>query len=168
VIPWVIRRLLPMRPSASHLLAGLALLLGLLAVWPWVSPISAALPAPGASETATPPVSVAALPPQAALTAIGERPLFSPTRRPSAIARTRPAAGAATRYRLLGLITVGAVRRALVADGSRRVEIGEGGTLDSWSVARIGQDQVVLSSAEGEIVLTLRPASVDPPPAGAR
>ena len=68
----------------------------------------------------------------------------------------REIAGAeAARYRLLGLLTVGATRRALIADGNRRFEIAEGASLGSSTVARIEQDRVVLSSPSGQVEMRL-------------
>jgi hypothetical protein len=47
----------------------------------------------------------------------------------------------------------------LIADGERRFEIAEGATLEGWTVARIEQDRVLLSSSSGRAVLTLRRAA---------
>ncbi len=161
-------RLLAVRPMQTHVLGVAGLVLVAVAAWPWLSPISMP-PRSGAASGAPPALAgVPALPPLAAFSAIGERPLFSPSRRPSATAKALVAAGGAARYRLLGLISVGTTRRALIADGTRRFEIGEGSALDGWTIARIEQDRVVLSSAEGETVLALERARAEPPPTAPR
>ncbi len=150
--------------GANHLLAAVALCLTLIALWPWVAP----LPTTTAATRPTPPSPdppVGALPRAGSFTAIAERPLFSPSRRPAA---TAPAAsdGGLARYRLIGLVTAGGARHALITDGSRRVEIGEGSLLDTWTVLRIEADRIVLTSPQGEA--TLRLARPDPEPAKGR
>jgi hypothetical protein len=106
---------------------------------------------------AAPVLNIPALPAPAAFAAIGERPLFSASRRP-ATAVSNTVSSTAARYRLLGLITVGGARHGLVADGARRVEVGEGTALGGWTVTRIEPDRVVLSSPQGEAMLTLERA----------
>lgn len=146
----------------NHLLAAAALSCAVIALWPWIAPI----PTPTAPVRQAPPSAdpaIPALPPQSAFSAIAERPLFSPSRRPAANA-LGVSDSAATRYRLLGLITAGGSRHALIADGSRRLEIGEGSALDNWTVLHIEPDRVVLSSPQGEASLRMeRPAAESPP-----
>jgi hypothetical protein len=138
-----------------------------LAIWPWVAPLAA----PGlVAEAGTPPPApaIADLPPLATFRAVFERPLFSPSRRPPAQAPV-PGTGGAARYRLLGVLTAGPTRRALLAEGKRRFEIAEGAALDGWTVARIEQDRVVLSSPGGETELRLHragPNRTEPPAPG--
>ena len=55
-------------------------------------------------------------------------------------------------YRLLGLVTAGPTRRAWLAEGTRNFEIGEGDMLEGWTVQRIEQNRLVLSSPAGEAV----------------
>jgi hypothetical protein len=161
------RRFLPPQLRLNHVLAGAAVLLAVLALWPWVAPIAA--PGLSADRSEAPPSApaIADLPPLAAFVAVFERPLFSPSRRPPAEEKA-PVLGSsvAARYRLLGLLTAGDARRALIAEGSRRFEIAEGGALDGWTVVRIEQDRLVLSSPSGEAVLRLHragPAGAGPP-----
>jgi hypothetical protein len=100
------------------------------------------------------------LPPLARFASISERPLFSPSRKPAPGEKAAPAGpGIEQRYRLLGLMNTGDSRRALLAEGKRRFAIAEGGSLEGWRVARIEHDRVVLSSAAGEVVLSLQPAA---------
>jgi len=150
--------------SAPQLTAGAALLLVAAAIWPWVAPAGA--PRNTAStEGAAPPPPLRMLPPLTALSAIAERPLFSPTRRPNAPAAAPVETSQPGRYRLLGVIGVGNSRRALVVDGSRRIEISEGGALDTWTVKRIEIDRVVLATPHGETVLSVQRAGPEAAPA---
>jgi general secretion pathway protein N len=158
---------LPARPRLNHVLAGAAVLLSAAAVYPWLAAQSIPAIATGAAEIPRTAAAITPLPPLASFPAVFERPLFSPSRRPPAIEKP-PALGSGLggRYQLLGLVSAGGTRRALIADGNRRVEIAEGAALDGWTVARIEQDRVVLSSPEGQTVLKLRRAGgvrVDPP-----
>ncbi|MBV9863378.1 MAG: hypothetical protein JO267_14665 [Alphaproteobacteria bacterium] len=145
-----------LRPDHGWMAAIAALVL--LAIWPWFAGDGAALP-----QLPPPPPSgggaLPSLPPLASFAAIAERPLFSPSRRPSMTDRGSAAAALAGRYRLLGLVTTRDGRRALMADGSRTVELGEGDAVEGWSIKRIEQDRLVLSSPAGEAVLTLRQAA---------
>jgi len=149
----------------DHALAAAVLLFAGVAAWPWlVSP--AVHDRPPAAGTAAPAAALAPLPPLAEFGAIVERPLFLPSRRPeAAIGVAGPAApGAESRYRLLGLVSAGPARKALVADGARRFEVKEGDRLDDWTVRRVEQDRLVLSSPAGEAVLKLAPAAAVKPP----
>lgn len=154
----------------NHLLAAAAAVLVAVTVWPWLhSPAAATSPAATDAGLAAP--ALAALPPVARFSAISERPLFSASRRPAPGEKAAPAGpGIEQRYRLLGLVSTGDTRRALLAEGKRRFAIGEGAALEGWTVARIEHDRVVLSSPAGQAVLILQPASaenwVDPPPIG--
>jgi len=144
------------RPLTLALAALCALLAGA-ALWPWL-PASEAAPRP--PETARPAASAnpfAALPPLADFSATVERPLFSPTRRPAANA---PAftGGIGERWRLQGLLVAGKSRRAQLAEiaGGRILELGEGDKLEGWTVKKIEQDRLLLSSPAGEATLTVR------------
>jgi hypothetical protein len=154
------------RPRLNHVLAGAGILLSMLAIWPWVAPLAAPGRATAAADTPPPPPAIADLPPLATFRAVFERPLFSPSRRPPTDGTTPVlGTGIAERYRLLGLLTAGQARRALLAEGTRRFEVAEGAALDSWTVTRIEQDRVVLSSPSGETELRLHRAGrngVDP------
>ena len=142
-------------------LAGAAVLLAGLAIWPWVAPVEAS--GRLAETTDTPVPAIADLPPLATFRAVFERPLFSPSRRPPPDGKAPgPGIGVAERYRLLGLVTAGEARRALLAEGTRRFEIAEGAALDGWIVARIEQDRVVLSSPRGKTELRLQRARGNP------
>jgi hypothetical protein len=151
-LPWAAR------PRVNDVLVAAAIMLAGVALYPWLAP--AAMPdAPGVSADMPSSASaIAPLPPASNFSAVLDRPLFSPSRRPPA--RQDPiGSGLAGRYQLLGLISAGDARHALIADGDRRFEIAEGAALDGWTVARIEQDRVVLSSSVGRTVLTLRRAA---------
>ena len=154
------------RPRLNHVLAGAGILLSMLAIWPWVAPLAAPGRAAAVADTPPPVPAIADLPPLATFRAVFERPLFSPSRRPPADGKAPVLGiGIAERYRLLGLLTAGQARRALLAEGTRRFEVAEGAALDGWTVARIEQDRVVLSSPGGETELRLHRAGrngVDP------
>jgi len=150
-------------PAQALAAVAMLLLIGV-AIWPWFAPTPAASHA-AVPDNATQPRPVAALAPAASFAAIGDRPLFSPTRRPAPPAAKAVPQGPATRYRLIGLVTDGDSRRALVADGARRIAVDDGGKLDSGTVVRIEDDRIVLSSTEGETVLTLQSASAAVEPA---
>jgi hypothetical protein len=150
------QRLLP-EFRLDYAFAALAALLSALAAWPWL-PQSTVLRAPTASPEVAAPSHALDLPPLADFAAVVDRPLFTPSRRPSASDKRALGAGLGGRYRLLGLVTAGERRRALLADGSRVVEMKEGDTVEGWRIKRIEQDRLVLSSGAGEAVLTLRQA----------
>jgi hypothetical protein len=143
----------------NHALGATAVVLAALAVWPWVVP-----PVPATRPLAAPPAGGAAptllpLPPLATYAAIVERPLFAPSRRPPSGVGATQGAAIESRYRLLGIVAAGPRKKAFVADGARRVEIGEGDALDGWTVKEIGPDRVKLASPSGETALTLKPAA---------
>jgi hypothetical protein len=159
--------LAPPRLRLNHLFAAAGAVLVVLGLWPWLQSPSAATSSAAPDAGAAAP-ALAALPPVARFSAISERPLFSPSRRPTPGEKAAAAGpGIEQRYRLLGLVSTGDTRRALLTDGKRRFAIGEGAALEGWTVARIEHDRVVLSSPLGEAVLTLQPAAgenwVDPP-----
>jgi hypothetical protein len=144
-----------MRPLTLALALLCALLAGA-ALWPWF-PASEA--APRLAETAAPAgePKLAGLPPFADFSAAADRPLFSPSRRPTPNAVSF-SGGIADRYRLQGLLVAGKSRRAQLVEiaGGRIVELGEGDKLEGWTVKKIEQDRLVLSSATGEATLTVR------------
>lgn len=146
----------------DHALAAMTALLAALTVWPWL-PQSAAYDAQAVPAKPPPAAAALGLPPLASFAAVVDRPLFTPSRRASAA--DKGMAGGATfagRYRLLGLLTAGDQRRALLAEGPRIIELKEGDTIEGWSISRIEQDRLVLSSGAGEAVLTLRQAAAGP------
>jgi type II secretory pathway component PulC len=100
---------------------------------------------------------LAALAPFVDYAATIERPLFSPSRRPEAAAAAPNASGIASRYRLQGLVIAGTTRHALVTEiaGGHTQELGEGDALEGWTVTRIEQDRVTLTSPAGEATLAL-------------
>ena len=152
------RMAIPLPGSAAALVAATLLLAGA-AVWPWLPSGPASAEAVAPASRASEGAAVPDLPPLANLASIAQRPLFSPSRRPATIEKPAAApAGFSGRYRLVGLIAAGGHRRALLAEGTHTVEIGEGEALDGWAVKRIEQDRLVLSSAAGETVLTLHAA----------
>jgi hypothetical protein len=144
----------------NHAFGAAAIFLAALAIWPWLAPPVPSAPPAAAPKTNAPAPFPAALPPQAAFAAIIERPLFTPSRRPAPGAAAPSSDG---RYRLLGIVGVGAQRRAFVADGARRIEISQGETFDSWTVREIAQDHVLLTSQSGEMTLKIKPAAAEPP-----
>ena len=147
----------------NHVFGALAVALVVLALWPWLqSPAPAESRA--ASDTAAPVPGLPALPPLIRFSGIAERPLFSPSRRAAPGEKASPAGpGIEQRYHLLGLVSTGDARRALLAEGKRRLVISEGGALEGWTVKRIEHDRVLLSSPAGEAVLLLQRASVEQP-----
>jgi general secretion pathway protein N len=151
-------------PRLDHALAMLGALLVALAAWPWL-PQGPAAQAPAAAAQNPLPGAALDLPPLASFAAIADRPLFTPSRRPNAAVKGLASAAFVARYRLLGLVTTGERRIALLADGSRIVEMKEGDALEGWSIKRIEPDRLVLSSAVGEAVLTLRQAAAAAPAA---
>jgi len=120
--------------------------------------------APQHGANAPPPL--APLGPFVAYAATIERPLFSPTRRPASLAAAPGAAAIEGRYRLQGLVIAGTARHALVTEiaGGRTRELGEGDALEGWTVTRIEQDRVMLTSPAGEAMLAL-PSAASPDPA---
>ena len=152
---------LPALRLAHGFAAGAALLAGL-ALWPWLVAPPVALAPLAARPPAAPAAAPPALRPLADYAAIVERPLFSPSRRPTpGVAAAAPATG--HRFRLIGIVGTGAMRKAFVADGGRRAEIVAGDTLDGgWTVKEIAPDRVLLSSPAGEAVLRLtQPAAAE-------
>ena len=146
----------------DQLLAAAALALGALAVWPWIAPALPPASSTGAAESIARTPAIAAMPPLATYAAVFERPLFSPSRRPPAEGKAPAVDADAGRYRLLGLLAAGKTRRALIADGNRRIEVGEGATLGASTVARIEHDRVVLSSPSGQSEMRLRRTDAEP------
>jgi hypothetical protein len=134
-------------------LAAANLVVAALAIWPWLPRRApAARPPDQRSESEAP--KLAKLAPFADFAATEERPLFSPSRRPTAA--EKPATVAIeSRYRLQGIVTVGAARHALIAPvaGGAGLELGEGDALEGWSVRTIAADHVVLTSPAGEATL---------------
>jgi hypothetical protein len=148
----------------EHALGAVAIVCAALALWPWLSPPVPTTRPPIAQPASTPAPAPTALPPLASYSAIVERPLFAPSRRPppGAIATLGPSIE--SRLRLLGIVTTGPKKKAYVAEGTSRVELAEGDTLDGWTVKQIGQDRVLLTSPTGEASLKLKPAAPEPPP----
>jgi len=148
------------------LLVSAAAFFAALAIWPWLPSATALRPGAGAAGPAAGTGTIAALPPLANFAATIERPLFSPSRRPAAADRPAPAGTSIEiRYRLQGLVTAGHERRALLkeAAGQHRLEVGEGDMVEGWTVKRIEQDRLVLSSPSGEATLTLGQAGAGAP-----
>jgi len=150
-------QLLMMR-RGDQILAGAAVLLLAVAVWPWIMPSSVPRAPDQALQSPGEVPALAPMPPFAAFAASIERPLFTPSRRPPPDTSAAPSSqGPAARYRLVGLMAVGNSRRALLVEGDRRFEIAEGAVLDGWAVTRIEQDRVVLSSRLGSEVMLMLP-----------
>lgn len=153
----------------DHVLGCAAAVLIVLLVWPWLQSPSAVRAEAPRELSGTPP-ELSPMPPLARFSVIGERPLFSSSRRPVPGEKAAPAGpGIEQRYRLLGVLTTGESRRALLAEGKRRFAILEGAMLEGWRIARIEHDRIVLSSSAGEAVLQLQPTTgsegwVDPSP----
>jgi general secretion pathway protein N len=146
-------------PRLNQALGATALVFAGIATWPWLVPPIPAVRAVASSPAQATAPALPALPPLASYAAIVERPLFSPSRRPAPGARTAPGPSIESRYRLVGIIAAGPKKKALVAEGARRVEIAEGDTLDGWTVTAIGKDRVTLTSPTGEAALKLAPAA---------
>lgn len=92
---------------------------------------------------------------------ISERPVFSPSRRPAAspsrISRPVPASDRSADLELVGLVSEGARRLALVRPrGSQEtVQLAEGETYRDWTVAEIGADFVRVQAGGTEFELRL-------------
>ena len=153
---------LPARLQRNPILAGTAVLLAALAIYPWLAPLPAPPISAAASDRPAPAPAAAPLPPLATFSAVFERPLFAPSRRPAESDKPAIPEAGLGRYQLLGVVDQGGARRALVADGGRAVEIAEGVALDGWTVTRIEQDRVLLSSPSGQTILRLRRPSATP------
>ena len=152
---------------ANRMLAGAALGLAVIALWPWIVAPTPSLHPRAAPPPAAPAAAPAPLPPLASYKAVVERPLFSPSRRaPPGAAATALAPSIESRYRLVGVMGTGAKHRAFVADGPRRLQIVEGDLLDGWTVRQIAQDRVILSSPAGDdaALRMTRPPAEPPKP----
>ena len=142
-------------------LAALTALLAVVAVWPWLPsarPASRPTPAAAGAE----PVAAPALPALTAFSDTVERPLFWPARR--RLSAGAPAAGATLleqRYKLLGIVAVGDVRRAVLGDtaGHRTIELAEDGVLDGWTLKHIDVESVSFDGPSGTTTLALRPGA---------
>ena len=151
-------------PRLTLSLGAACALFAAAAIWPWL-PQGAAIAPRSAVDAGPSPTAAAALeplPPVQRYAATVERPLFSPSRRPApASAPTMPGSGLETRYRLLGLLTAGPERRALVMEtaAARTLDLGEGEAIEGWRVEHIEQDRLVLSSSTGQAVMLLRQAA---------
>jgi len=148
-------------------LGTLTALLAAAAIWPWV-PLGRTATQAETSTPAAERVAAPALPPIASFSDTVERPLFWPARRRLAAGGT--GAGATLleqRYRLLGIVAIGDVRRAVLgeATGHRTVELAEGGVLDGWTLTRIDVESAVFDGPSGTTTLALRPSGAAPPPA---
>jgi general secretion pathway protein N len=149
----------------NHLLLALAGILAALAVWPW-------LPSRGPDRT-RPEAAVATaetvspLAPLSQFAATIERPLFSPGRRPAPAAEPSGPVTASieARYRLVGVVITGAARRAMITEGTRRIELGVGDRLEGWTVTHIEQNRLTLHSTSGDVLLGVKPAAGDAKPA---
>lgn len=140
-----------MRLSAPGLVAAAGF--GLL-VLAWLLPLplpeaSAPPPSPSADPLVLPTV-----PPLDDLSATLARPLFSPTRRPlpEGVAEPPPGTAAAVlnRYRLQGVVIDGSRRRVLLvpAPGGKTLSVGEGDSVDGWTIDRIAPERLTLRSGE--------------------
>lgn len=147
----------------DHALGVAAIVFVALAAWPWLFPPVPATRPLAAQSASVPATALSPLPPLASFAAIVERPLFSPSRRPTPGATGTLGASVESRYRLIGIVATGPKRRAFVAEGARRLDIGEGDTLDGWTVSEIGQDRVRLTSPAGEAALKMAPAAGESP-----
>ena len=134
---------------------AVVVLLAMVAIWPWIAP--APQPSrPAEPDNTPPPPTHVDLRPLQAYSEVFDRPLFTPSRRPPPDAKLSASqSGGSARYHLLGLVTDGEARRALISEGNRRFEIIEGAALDGWTVAHIEQNRVVLSSPTGRMELRL-------------
>jgi len=148
---------LVLRPRIAALLAA-NVVAAAVAAWPFVPQLAPAAHAPGNFAGDDSRLSLRRLLPLADFAATAERPLFSPSRRPpivaAAAAHGEPFAG---HYRLVGVVSDGAARRALIADSGsgRSAELRAGQSVGLWRVKSIGVDRVVLASPAGEMTLTL-------------
>jgi hypothetical protein len=145
-------------------LGGLTVLLIAAAVWPWLPSgrtISHTTPPAAGAERMTAP----AVPAITAFSDTVERPLFWPARR--RLSAGGPVAGASLldqRYRLLGIVAIGEVRRAVLDDvsGHRTVELAEHAALDGWTLTHIDVQSVTFEGPSGTTTLALRASGAAP------
>jgi hypothetical protein len=149
--------------------------------------------ADGAAAPASPLEAALALPPPEQFAVIVDRPLFAQTRRPPPPAAAEPAPPAepepapepdlaetpppepapppAVDFTLVGIVTDGSERRALVqrqSDGTV-VEVPEGGDIAGWFAVLIDPERAIFRQAGTEQELVLHfdapvPADLIPPP----
>lgn len=134
---------------------------------------AAALPpaAPAAALPALPPPPAAfKLPPITAYAEVTERPLFSSTRQPPPVEAGQDLLGKSGSFVLLGIVLSAGGRAALVQHG-HPVEIarlGEGQTVEGWTVQSILPDRIVLQHGATEVELKLKDLPGAPGPGPAR
>jgi hypothetical protein len=89
--------------------------------------------------------------------AIIRRPLFAVNRRPPKTSGHNAQIAATGLPRLSGIMITQAGRRAIfMPETGKPITLGEGGSIDDYTIRRIAADRVVLSGAKGDMVL--RPA----------
>jgi hypothetical protein len=89
--------------------------------------------------------------------AITSRPLFSIGRRPPKVTQHNQTVTATGLPRLSGIMIMPGIRRAIfMPETGKPITLGEGGSLDDYTIHRITPDRVYLSGPKGDMVL--RPA----------
>lgn len=139
--------------TKSLMLAAVAVLAGgtVLAA-AWLVPIAPAPPDNPAAAPARRPPAMPTVPPLGELAETTARPLLSPTRRPvpGAAAPAGTAAALFNRYRLQGVVIDGNRRRVLLAPapGGKTLSIGEGESVEGWTIDRIAPERLTLRSGD--------------------
>src|SRR5204862_5080056 len=110
----------------NHVFAALAVVLTLVAGWPWFAPVAEPTSPPDNRATSPSRPAVAALPAFTAFSGVVDRPLFSRSRRAAPRENAQAeASGIGSRYRLIGVVNAGDTRRVWLTDGTRDFQIGE-------------------------------------------
>ncbi len=139
----------------SAVLLAAAAGLALLAAWPWVRvPASLPMLPAGADPTANAsPAALPQLPPYERFVETQRRPLFVATRRPPPVAASPAPAPPPSfdRGRIAGVVVIGDTKVALIRDPrSGKVQrVGEGETVDGWTVRAISPEKLTLVSERG-------------------
>jgi hypothetical protein len=143
------------KPALALPAAAAAMLVILLAVeWlPSADPVIPIPAPPARGRPAAEPESVARDTAEWA-SAIIRRPLFSIGRRPPRVTGPNHTVTSTGLPRLSGIMITAGMRRAIfMPESGKPVTVGEGGSLDDYTVRRITPDQVFLSGPKGDMVL---------------
>lgn len=155
----------------SAVLLAAAVGLTLLAAWPWLRAPAAlpTLPAEGDRAVAAPPTALPQLPPYERFAETQRRPLFVATRRPPPVAASPAPAPPPSfdRGRIAGVVVIGDTKVALIRDPrSGKVQrVGEGETVDGWTVRAISPEKLTLVSERGGSPLDIELDRSAPAPA---
>jgi hypothetical protein len=138
--------------------AAAALVLILIVEWlPSSEPVVPVLPPAAHTHGAGSDAESVAKDTQAWANTIVDRPLFTVGRKPPKQGPGNHQVASSGLPRLSGIMITGFGRRAIfMPDGGKALTLGEGATLDDYTIRQIAADRVVLTGAKGDMVL--RPA----------